>query len=394
MNSFQATSTNRLFTSDNFLEHFTKETSPEAAQAPTEVDIVRVRKTVIKSYLKQISGVVRGRVVTIASDSCTNELISSNIYKQIVQSKQSKDKQTLLLLHSICKRVRDRSGKKFAVFLDLLKGCGPGGRDIVVDIKMAILRQVDEQQPSPTPIRHAQPQDNPSRDRPNQPVSQSGEHERSRAMMILGSGKTVDTKVLNPAVDPQKESEYFVTQDRKQNEEKIRDRELTEDLSKNQEQLGEVSQKKAELEIELTAKEREVTELENELETLRLAKETLRLRYADSEKKAAEIKLITTAISELETKISHVSGERKEIRTRMVVFEEKIQNIHTGQLETKQEMRDIQTTLLKMQVSIEEACTCSSPSFLQRHAGKMLSAQAFVICVLVAVLGFFIFWTF
>ena len=71
-------------TSDNFLEHFTKETSPEAAQAPTEVDIVRVRKTVIKSYLKQISGVVRGRVVTIASDSCTNELISSNIYKQIV----------------------------------------------------------------------------------------------------------------------------------------------------------------------------------------------------------------------------------------------------------------------------------------------------------------------
>ena len=376
-------------TSDNSLEHFT---SPEAAQAPTEVDIVRVRKTVIKSYLKQISGVVRGRVVTIASDSCTKELISSNVYKQIVQSKQSKDKQTLLLLHSICKRVRDRSGKKFGVFLDLLKGC-PGGRDIVVDIKTAILRQVDEQQPPPTPVQHAQPQDNPSNNRPNQPVSQSGEHERSRAMMILGSGRTVDTKVLNPAVDPQKESEYFATQDRKQNEEKIQ--ELTEDLSKKQEQLGEVSQKKAELEIELTAKEREVTELETELENLRLAKETLRLRFADSEKKAAEIKQITTAISELEMKISHVSGERNEIRTHMVMFEEKIQSIHTGQLETKQEMRDIQATLWKMQVSINEArtCSCSSLSFLQRHAGKMLSALASVICVLVAVLGF-IFWTF
>ena len=374
----------------NLLKYFTgnKEPSPEAAQTPTaEVSIEEVRRTVIKSYLKQISPVVQARVVTLASKSRTSELISSDVYKRIVRSKQPKDKQTRILLLSICKRVRvgDKSGEKFEIFLDLLEGC-PGGKNLVVDIRTTISRQLVEQQPTPpptAPVQCAQPQENPSKDRPNQPVSHSGEDESSA--MILGSGKTVDTKVLNPAVDPQKESEYFATQDRKQNEEKIR--ELTEDLSKNQVQLGVASQEKVKLEEQLTEKEREVTELENELETLRLAENTLRLRFADSEKKAAEIKQITTAISELEMKISHVSGERKEIRTRMVVFEEKIQSIHTGQLETKQEMRDIQTTLLKMQVSFEEAHT-PEVHFVHRHTGKLLSALASVICILVAFLVF------
>lgn len=92
--------------------------------AHTEVDVMVVREAVVKTHLPRISSAVRAKIAPVASASRSQQLISSDLYKQIIQSKKSKKDRTHLLLSNVCKCVRHHA-EKFDAFLALLQDCCP-----------------------------------------------------------------------------------------------------------------------------------------------------------------------------------------------------------------------------------------------------------------------------
>lgn len=378
-------------------------TSPPRAK----VGVMLVRQTVIKGYLPQMKTIIQGFIAPVARSSLTKQLISKETYQKVVNGNPSNKKQrTSFLLTSVCNSIR-ADHKKFDVFLEILenhRSC----KDLVRKIKQDIERTTKDGKVSA--IKQSQKSD--STERPpitlytglyqrrttQQPAAEldgpidveSGGDSDSK--MVFGSGKTSTTKVFTPQVNPQKESEYFLRMDRKQDEARMQElsSQKLASMKENQQKQLTFSQEIIRLEGEMSEKDREIMSLKETRDNLQLAIDQIKTKVSFSEKGKHDSTALREKITELESKITEVLREKEELQCKLDNLNQEINSLQTSLRETQVTLKQTLSSLEDTQVRFSAATNqfCDATKLLQRQVSASTCnwSRSVVVVVVVVII--------
>lgn len=379
-------------------EPYSSERSKKSVNAHKEIDVLNLqvraassspigmmlaRRTVIRQYLLELKTSVRLIIAPVASQCLTKKLISHETYRKVINCKSQKpiQQRTKKLLLNVCYCVRS-DGKKFEVFMAILekhRNCKGLVEKIQRDVKALregrkselVVPQYKQQDMAPvtsTPNLHQRKKEcaKACANEIDMPVAVSEGTRHGENRNFLFGANTVSTpKVPSLTLDPQRDREYHLIQDRKQNEA------LMEDLRKKEE----VSQKeKKELQDSVTELEKRVREKDEEIEHLKgnkadaqHAMNSLKVKVSFAEKVQHEsndkhTKALKDRLIQLEGKIAELENEKGELQNQVECLQKSLEEVKGSQANLESALRDTQDSLNSSKESLkgtEENLKCT-----------------------------------
>ena len=337
------------------------------------------RERTIKQHLPQMKIVVQRLIAPIAEKSLAKQIISKEVYKKAVKGKITKEERASFLLHNVCKSVRGDQ-KKFDDFIEILNS-PPSCKDLVRRIREALeesdglavaveeenwsepVEQVFPLQPPTSSLCHRKQggskelNSSSAREQVHFTIGetdtkQASSSDNSKSEILLGSGKSINTKVHRATVHPEREAEYHRKMDKQQDQAQIEDLKRKNELTSLEKQR--MSEQILKLKEKVKKKDKEINLLKQEKEDYQLTLDTLKVRYASLEKQLESIPELKKMITHHERKIAKLEKERNDLQEELRRCNEKSLETQETLKETQAALKETQTTLKHNQETLKE----------------------------------------
>ena len=400
----------------------------------SRMGVMTARQVVIKRHMSQLKSSMQHFIAPIASQCQTKGLISKETYQSVMKTKKTVKQRTKFLLVNVCNSVR-ADGEKFDVFIEILEkrqSCKDLALTIKNDIKaMREVKKVKKvtatlssqselvlsnqrQQELVETVSTASTLHLRRRERSTElscvhaaeshgPITVSGEdvdHEVNHNV-LLGSQTVSANKIHSSGLSPQREREYNLSMEKKQNEAKLEDLKKKEQASKAKKEK--LQNCVAELEDMVREKDQVIEDLTVNRDNLKLALESLRVKISytekehhDSEQKRTEALL--NKIKELENQIAKLQEEKGALQKKVNDLTEQVNNLTSEvqvlRLSLEQQAASLEDALktdLKcnqenLKKSFKENLRCTEERLSRSTFPLQIALAAFVVIVGVSVL--------
>lgn len=221
--------------------------------------------------------------------------------------------------------------------------------------------------------------------------------EYSDSKMVFGFGKTSTTKVFTPQVNPQKELEYFLRMDRKQDEARMQElsSQKLASMKENQQKQLTFSQEIIRLEEEMSEKDREIMSLKETRDNFQLAIDQIKTKVSFSEKGKHDSTALREKITELESKITEVLREKEELQCKLDNSNQEINSLQTSLRETqvtlKQTLSSLEDTQVRFSAATNQFCDALQRQVSASTCNWSRSVVVVVVIIVIVVMCLYIF---